>query len=773
MPNRASHFESGALVIDGRARLLLAGDYPYYRDRPERWAGKLAQMRAAGIDVVTFYIPWRHHRADGEPRFIFSGGAEDNRNVIGFIDEIGRAGLLGIAKPGPFIHAEVQFGGLPDEFSVAHDRALPVAISADGVPLRTTGLALPSVLAPRFLDETRDWLRHVTSQVLSDRLYPNGPLVAVQVGNEGILGEAALGLDAFDYSAPAVENFRQFLERTYRVIDSLNESHGTSWKSFGEVPPVTGWSMSSFAACLDWAAWSGHYMKHVLEEWASLLPRNCPRVVNLPPPAAARIDAWLSRVRRDCLSGVQYGFTSWGGNAMEDDRAFLSYLLAARRQRGPNLEENWGFAWSDPRSRHAISPTYHALLALAAGATGFSVYPACATDAWGPAIEVDRRQLAAGEPVEPFERPYGGDAPITATGEQGAKFETLSLLTRFLRHEGHALVKCQRRTVVGWALYAPYSFITAWAPPASERYKNLRLPQSATDALPHVVADCLARSVDFSLVDLEHSTLEALRACSCVILSGSFYMSESLQEKLADYVERAGGTLVICAESPIMDEHLHFCEVLQDRVLGHQLQGRETVRRVAELAADLPCRTLLMPEGAEPLLRSADGVHGYRVQRGAGHALYLDVPVGPGVCAWVLELLDLGQVAEPPSAFVTEYAGEEDSYLFVLSRGRAGTVRRTWNGRPLEVDLTDRGCAVVKLRRGQLSGCFVKGRNELSGHGAPPRVRYGDEEVSTDAPCDLSAVTVEGQLRVWLGSADGPVRVRARGGVSVYRDDEP
>jgi beta-galactosidase len=773
MPDRDSHFENGALVIDGRARLVLAGDYPYYRDRPERWAGKLAQMRAAGIDLVTFYIPWRHHRVDGEPRFMFSGGPEDNRNVIGFIEEIGRAGLLAIAKPGPFIHAEVQFGGLPDDFSVTHDRALPVAISADGVPLRTTGLALPSALAPRFLDEATEWLRHVTSQVLADRLYPNGPVVAVQVGNEGTFGEAALGLNAFDYSAPAVENFRQFLERKYSDIDSLNASHVTSWKSFDEVPPVTGWSLSSFAACLDWAAWSGDYMKHVLEKWASLLPSRCPRVVNLPPPAPARIDAWLSRVRRDCLRGVQYGFTSWVGNALEDDRAFLSYLLAARRQRGPNLEENWGFAWSDPRSQHAISPTYHALLALAAGATGFSVYPACATDTWGPTIEVDRRQLEASEPREPFQPPYGGDAPITTAGGQGAKFETLSLLTRFLRHEGHTLLNCTRRSAVSWGLHAPYSFITAWAPPPSERYKGLRLPQSSTDALPHFVADCLARSVDFSLVDLEHTTLEALRSYACVILSGSFYMSESLQEKLADYVERAGGTLVVCTESPLMDEHLQICEVLQERILGHQLQGRETVRRVAELAADVPCRTLLIPEGAEPLLRSVDGVHGYRVQRGAGHALYLDVPIGPGVCARILELLDLGQAAEPPSVFVTEYFGEEESFLFMLSRGPAGTVRRTWNGRPLEVDLTDHGCAVVKIRRGQLSGCFVKGRNELSGHGAPPRVRYGEEEVSTDAPCDLSAVTVERQLRVRLGSADGPVRVRVRGDVSVSRDDEP
>src|ERR1041384_308713 len=128
MQGRSVRFEDGALVVDGEKRLLIAGDYPYYRDRPERWAAKLAQMRAVGIEGVTFYIPWRHPlvvEADGSRRFVFSGGPEDNRNVVRFIEEIGRAGLLGLAKPGPFIHAEVQIGGLPDHVSPSHDTTLP------------------------------------------------------------------------------------------------------------------------------------------------------------------------------------------------------------------------------------------------------------------------------------------------------------------------------------------------------------------------------------------------------------------------------------------------------------------------------------------------------------------------------------------------------------------------------------------------------------------------------------------------------------------------
>ncbi|HSP77255.1 MAG TPA: beta-galactosidase, partial [Myxococcaceae bacterium] len=444
MEGRSVRFEEGALVLDGDRRLLVAGDYPYYRDRPERWAEKLARMREAGIEVVTFYLPWRHHlveEGDGSRRFVFSGGPGDNRDVLGFIQEVGKAGLLGLAKPGPFVHAEVQLGGLPDHFSPSHDARLEPAVSADGKPLRAQGLALPSAVTPRFLEACREWLGAVAEQVLAGRLYPSGPLLGVQLGNEGLYSDAALALDAFDYSESALRRFRSFLALRYRVIDALNVAYGTSLRSFGEVPPLKGWGGApSLTAVLDWGEWCGHYLERVLREWSGALGE-CPKLVNLPPPARGRLDAWLGRVRPERLRGLEYGFTSWVGNALEEDGAFLSYLVAARRQRGPNLEENWGFSWSDARCVHPISPTYHALLALAAGATGLSVYPACATDAWGPSIEVEPRNV---EPEQArsgmYARPYGGEAPITVTGGRGRKFETLSLLTRFLRHEGGELV---------------------------------------------------------------------------------------------------------------------------------------------------------------------------------------------------------------------------------------------------------------------------------------------------------------------------------------------
>ncbi|QRN97701.1 beta-galactosidase [Archangium violaceum] len=713
MQGRSARFEDGVLVVDGDTRLMISGDYPYYRDRPEHWAAKLAELRDAGIQVVTFSIPWRHHVVEGEGsrRFVFSGGSEDNRNVLGFIEQLGRAGLLGLARTGPFVHAEERLGGMPDHVGPAHGGASPAVLSADGTPLLFQGLALPSPLAPTFLAETKEWLRALTNEVLADRLHPRGPLLGVQLGHEGLYGDAALALGAFDYSEPALRGYRRFLARKYRVIDMLNEAHGTTWKSFGEVPPVKGWEgMATLGACLDWGEWCGHYLGEVLQEWATGLPGSCPRFVSLPPPERARLDDWLGRVRPERLRGLQYGFTRGTGNVREDDGAFLGTVLAARRQRGPDLE-------AAPSAE-----AYSALLALASGATGIGV----------------------------------------PTGARGPTSEALSLLTDFLRHEGQSLPGRAHRAELAWGIYTSYDYVAAWESASAQRYKGLRLPRPARESLAHFADDCLAKGVDFRLVDLEQASAEELASCPRIILDGSFYMSEALQEKLADYVEK-GGLLVVCGESPLFDERLRICEIFQERVLGHHFQGRESVQSVKGLPGEVACRPLGLPEGAEPFMASPAGVHGYRVRRGEGYALYLDVRVGPGVICRVLEVLGLGGTPARPRAFVTEYGGEEEAFLFALGRGAGGTVKRTLLGVPLELELADQGCAVVKVRRGGIVGCFVQGRDERPGRGAPVRIRYGEEELSTDVPCDLSAISEEGGLRVRWASGGAPVRVRVPG----------
>ena len=53
----------GILIIDDKKSFLLSADYPYYRDSRRNWDLRLKKIRDMGVDTVTCYIPWRHHRA--------------------------------------------------------------------------------------------------------------------------------------------------------------------------------------------------------------------------------------------------------------------------------------------------------------------------------------------------------------------------------------------------------------------------------------------------------------------------------------------------------------------------------------------------------------------------------------------------------------------------------------------------------------------------------------------------------------------------------------
>ncbi len=88
--------------------MILSGALHYFRVLPEQWPHRLAMVRAMGLDTVETYIAWNLH--EPEPgRFDFTGHADLGR----FLDAAAEAGLRAIVRPGPYICAEWDNGGLP------------------------------------------------------------------------------------------------------------------------------------------------------------------------------------------------------------------------------------------------------------------------------------------------------------------------------------------------------------------------------------------------------------------------------------------------------------------------------------------------------------------------------------------------------------------------------------------------------------------------------------------------------------------------------------
>ncbi len=145
---------------NGQPHRILSGALHYFRVVPEYWEDRLLKYRALGLNTVETYVAWNLH----EPRpgsFSFEGALDLRR----FITLAGSLGLDVILRPGPYICAEWDLGGLPAWLLA--DRSMR---------LRTLHKGFTAAVA-RYFD-------HVVAEVKDLQCSHGGPIVAVQVENE-------------------------------------------------------------------------------------------------------------------------------------------------------------------------------------------------------------------------------------------------------------------------------------------------------------------------------------------------------------------------------------------------------------------------------------------------------------------------------------------------------------------------------------------------------------------------------------------------------------
>ncbi|MDQ1044644.1 beta-galactosidase family protein [Streptomyces sp. V4I2] len=141
-------------LLDGRPVRLLSGALHYFRVHEAQWGHRLAMLRAMGLNCVETYVPWNLH----EPR---PGEFRDVEALGRFLDAAHREGLWAIVRPGPYICAEWENGGLP-HWLTGH----------------------PRTRDERFLRPVADWFRRLLPEVVSRQADRGGPVIMVQVENE-------------------------------------------------------------------------------------------------------------------------------------------------------------------------------------------------------------------------------------------------------------------------------------------------------------------------------------------------------------------------------------------------------------------------------------------------------------------------------------------------------------------------------------------------------------------------------------------------------------
>jgi hypothetical protein len=110
-PDRIS-FDSQCLTIDGQDMFIYSGAFHYFRCPKELWADRFAKIKAAGFNTVETYIPWNLCEPQ-MPANLEDFSKVDLKDVDDWLTMAEQNGLYVIIRPGPYICAEFQRGGLP------------------------------------------------------------------------------------------------------------------------------------------------------------------------------------------------------------------------------------------------------------------------------------------------------------------------------------------------------------------------------------------------------------------------------------------------------------------------------------------------------------------------------------------------------------------------------------------------------------------------------------------------------------------------------------
>ncbi|KAL6035142.1 hypothetical protein STEG23_007782, partial [Scotinomys teguina] len=147
-------------TLEGHKFMIVGGSIHYFRVPREYWKDRLLKLRACGFNTVTTYIPWNLHEQE-RGKFDFS----EILDLEAYVLLAATIGLWVILRPGPYICAEVDLGGLPSWL-----------LRYPESQLRTTHQA--------FVEAVDTYFDHLVPRILPFQYHYGGPVIAVQVENE-------------------------------------------------------------------------------------------------------------------------------------------------------------------------------------------------------------------------------------------------------------------------------------------------------------------------------------------------------------------------------------------------------------------------------------------------------------------------------------------------------------------------------------------------------------------------------------------------------------
>ncbi|WP_425862158.1 beta-galactosidase [Arthrobacter sp. TWP1-1] len=147
-------------LLNGEPFRILSGAIHYFRVHPDLWADRIRKARLMGLNTIETYVPWNEH-SPVPGRFDTAGDLDLGH----FLDLVAAEGMRAIVRPGPFICAEWDNGGLPAWLFT--DPTIGVRSSEPG-----------------YLAAVGSFFEALLPIVVTRQITHGGPVILVQIENE-------------------------------------------------------------------------------------------------------------------------------------------------------------------------------------------------------------------------------------------------------------------------------------------------------------------------------------------------------------------------------------------------------------------------------------------------------------------------------------------------------------------------------------------------------------------------------------------------------------
>lgn len=247
-------YNNETFLLNGEPYQIIGGEIEPQRVPEPLWADRLQKARALGLNTIFTYVFWNEIQPT-QDSWEYSG----INNMTRFFELAQENDLNIVFRPGPYVCAEHEWGGLPAWLSQIPD----MEIRADNEP---------------FLDASKTYIDRLAAEVADLSISNDGPILMVQVENE----YGSFGSDHV-YTEQLRDIFLDAFDQPLYTTDGGSESYLAGGAIDGVLAEIDGESQSGFPALKEYMKQNpsssgpllnGEYYWSWFDQWSSGSPHN-------------------------------------------------------------------------------------------------------------------------------------------------------------------------------------------------------------------------------------------------------------------------------------------------------------------------------------------------------------------------------------------------------------------------------------------------------------------------------------------------------------------